>query len=58
MCSAHATVRGFLGEIAAGVESDRPIVVDMEAGLGSYVGRRPVGRSSRREEEVAAVACS
>ncbi len=33
MCSAHATVRGFLGEIVARDASDRHIVVDMEAGL-------------------------
>ena len=33
MCGAHATVRGLLGEIVARAESDRHIVVDMEAGL-------------------------
>jgi CO dehydrogenase maturation factor len=33
MCGAHATVRGFLGEIVARAESDRHIIVDMEAGL-------------------------
>ncbi len=33
MCSAHATVRGFLGEIVARGESNRHIIVDMEAGL-------------------------
>ena len=32
MCGAHATVRGFLGEIVARAESDRHIIVDMEAG--------------------------
>ena len=33
MCSAHATVRGFLGEIVARDASNRHIIVDMEAGL-------------------------
>jgi CO dehydrogenase maturation factor len=33
MCSAHATVRGFLGELVARSEHDRHIIVDMEAGL-------------------------
>ena len=33
MCGAHATVRGFLGELVARSEQDRDIVVDMEAGL-------------------------
>ena len=33
MCSAHATVRGFLGEIVARGAGDRHIIVDMEAGL-------------------------
>ena len=33
MCGAHATVRGFLGEIVARAESDRHVIVDMEAGL-------------------------
>ncbi len=33
MCSAHATVRGFLGEIVARAANDRHVVVDMEAGL-------------------------
>lgn len=33
MCSAHATVRGLLGEIVARGDGDRHIIVDMEAGL-------------------------
>lgn len=33
LCSAHASVRGFLGEIATRPTSDRHVVVDMEAGL-------------------------
>jgi CO dehydrogenase maturation factor len=33
MCGAHATVRGLLGELVARAESDRHVVVDMEAGL-------------------------
>jgi CO dehydrogenase maturation factor len=33
MCSAHATVRGLLGELVARGESDRDVIVDMEAGL-------------------------
>lgn len=33
LCSAHATVRGFLGEVGARSQSDRHVVVDMEAGL-------------------------
>lgn len=33
MCGAHATVRGFLGELVARSADDYDIVVDMEAGL-------------------------
>lgn len=33
MCSAHATVRGLLGELVARGDADRHIIVDMEAGL-------------------------
>lgn len=33
MCGAHATVRGFLGELVEQSGSDYDIVVDMEAGL-------------------------
>ena len=33
MCGAHATVRGFLGELVGRRQSSHDIVVDMEAGL-------------------------
>lgn len=33
MCGAHATVRGFLGELVTRSSNDYDIVVDMEAGL-------------------------
>lgn len=33
MCGAHATVRGFLGEIVARPTTERDVIVDMEAGL-------------------------
>jgi CO dehydrogenase maturation factor len=33
MCSAHATVRGLLGELVARGDHQRDIIVDMEAGL-------------------------
>ncbi len=33
MCGAHATVRGFLGELVTKSPTDYDIVVDMEAGL-------------------------
>jgi len=33
MCRAHATVRGFVGEIVGRKGDDRDVVVDMEAGL-------------------------
>lgn len=33
MCSAHATVRGLVGELVARGERDRDVIVDMEAGL-------------------------
>jgi CO dehydrogenase maturation factor len=33
MCSAHATVRGLLGELVARGDDDRDVIVDMEAGL-------------------------
>lgn len=33
MCSAHATVRGFLSELVAKTGDHRDIIVDMEAGL-------------------------
>jgi len=68
MCSAHATVRGFLGEIAARGVSDRHIIVDMEAGLehlsrgtGRHVSRlvavlEPYYRSMETARNVAALA--
>jgi CO dehydrogenase maturation factor len=33
MCRAHATVRGFVGELVARDPDDRDLVIDMEAGL-------------------------
>lgn len=33
MCRAHATVRGFVGELVARKRDDRDLVIDMEAGL-------------------------
>ena len=68
MCGAHATVRGFLGEIVARAESDRHIIVDMEAGLehlsrgtGRHVSRHvavlePYYRSMETARNVAALA--
>lgn len=68
MCSAHATVRGFLGEIVARAESDRHVVVDMEAGLehlsrgtGRHVSRlvavlEPYYRSMETARSVVALA--
>ena len=68
MCGAHATVRGFLGEIVARAESDRHIVVDMEAGLehlsrgtGRHVSRlvavlEPYYRSMETARNVTALA--
>ena len=68
MCGAHATVRGFLGEIVARAERDRHIVVDMEAGLehlsrgtGRHVSRlvavlEPYYRSMETARNVAALA--
>jgi CO dehydrogenase maturation factor len=68
MCGAHATVRGFLGEIVARAESDRHIIVDMEAGLehlsrgtGRHVSRlvavlEPYYRSMETARSVTALA--
>ncbi len=68
MCGAHATVRGFLGEIVARAESDRHIIVDMEAGLehlsrgtGRHVSRlvavlEPYYRSMETARNVATLA--
>lgn len=36
MCRAHATVRGFLGELIARSTDDRDVVLDMEAGLEHF----------------------
>ena len=33
MCGAHATVRGFLGELVAQTAEPHDVIVDMEAGL-------------------------
>ena len=68
MCSAHATVRGFLGEIVARSARDRHVIVDMEAGLehlsrgtGKHVSRfvavlEPYYRSMETARNVAALA--
>ena len=68
MCSAHATVRGLLGEIVARGAGDRHIVVDMEAGLehlsrgtGRHVSRlvavlEPYYRSMETARNVVALA--
>ena len=68
MCGAHATVRGFLGELVARAETDRDIIVDMEAGLehlsrgtGRHVSRfvavlEPYYRSMETARRVTALA--
>ncbi len=68
MCSAHATVRGLLGEIVAQGDYDGDILVDMEAGLehlsrgtGRHVSRilavlEPYYRSMEMASRVAALA--
>lgn len=68
MCSAHATVRGFLGEIVARADRDRHVIVDMEAGLehlsrgtGRHVSRivavlEPYYRSMETARSVATLA--
>ena len=68
MCGAHATVRGLLGELVARAESDRHVIVDMEAGLehlsrgtGRHVSRivavlEPYYRSMETARNVAALA--
>ena len=68
MCGAHATVRGFLGEIVAREASDRHVIVDMEAGLehlsrgtGRHVSRlvavlEPYYRSMETARNVATLA--
>ncbi|MEO7522286.1 MAG: AAA family ATPase [Gemmatimonas sp.] len=68
LCSAHASVRGFLGEIATKPTSDRHVIVDMEAGLehlsrgtGRHVSRivavlEPYYRSMETARNVASLA--
>jgi len=68
LCSAHASVRGFLGEIATNPTSDRHVIVDMEAGLehlsrgtGRHVSRivavlEPYYRSMETARNVASLA--
>jgi CO dehydrogenase maturation factor len=68
MCGAHATVRGFLGEMVARADGDRDVIVDMEAGLehlsrgtGRHVSRlvavlEPYYRSMETARNVAALA--
>lgn len=68
MCSAHATVRGLLGEIVARSETDRHVIVDMEAGLehlsrgtGRHVSRlvavlEPYYRSMETARNITALA--
>ena len=68
MCSAHATVRGLLGEIVAQTGNHRDIIVDMEAGLehlsrgtGRHVSRfvavlEPYYRSMETARHVATLA--
>lgn len=68
MCSAHATVRGFLGELVARASNNRDVIVDMEAGLehlsrgtGKHVSRlvavlEPYYRSMETARSVAALA--
>src|SRR5919206_939918 len=68
MCGAHATVRGFLGELVTRSANGRDIIVDMEAGLehlsrgtGRHVSRflavvEPYYRSMETARRVAALA--
>jgi CO dehydrogenase maturation factor len=68
MCGAHATVRGFLGELVGPARSAADILVDMEAGLehlsrgtGRHVSRflavvEPYYRSMETARRVAALA--
>ncbi len=68
LCGAHASVRGFLGEIATNSTSDRHVIVDMEAGLehlsrgtGRHVSRivavlEPYYRSMETARNVASLA--
>ncbi len=68
MCGAHATVRGFLGELVAQSPDSYDIVVDMEAGLehlsrgtGQHVSRflavvEPYYRSMETARRIAELA--
>ncbi len=68
MCSAHATVRGFLGELIARAPESYDVVVDMEAGLehlsrgtGKHVSRflavvEPYYRSMETARRIAELA--
>lgn len=68
LCSAHATVRGFLGEIVTRGDTERDVIVDMEAGLehmsrgtGRHVNRlvavlEPYYRSMETARNVVALA--
>jgi CO dehydrogenase maturation factor len=68
MCGAHATVRGFLGELVGPARNTSDIIVDMEAGLehlsrgtGRHVSRflavvEPYHRSMETARRIAALA--
>jgi CO dehydrogenase maturation factor len=68
MCGAHATVRGFLGELVNKAPDDLDVIVDMEAGLenlsrgtGRHVSRflavvEPYFRSMETARRVAELA--
>jgi CO dehydrogenase maturation factor len=68
MCGAHATVRGFLGELVARAPESYDVIVDMEAGLehlsrgtGKHVSRflavvEPYYRSMETARRIAELA--
>jgi len=68
MCGAHATVRGFLGELVGPARNTSDVIVDMEAGLehlsrgtGRHVSRflavvEPYYRSMETARRIAALA--
>lgn len=68
MCGAHATVRGFLGELVARAPQSYDVIVDMEAGLehlsrgtGKHVSRflavvEPYYRSMETARRIAQLA--
>ena len=68
MCGAHATVRGFLGELVARAPDSYDVIVDMEAGLehlsrgtGKHVSRflavvEPYYRSMETARRIAELA--